>query len=152
MVRIFQKKVQYEGKTFDSKEEVTYYRLIKDDRTISCIHTQVRFNVIKAVYMMVPKQLKTKVKHVQRLLIGGHDYTSDFVYFEGNRLVICDVKSAYTSKLREFRITEKAFIARVIEHNRQRNNGQREIVFRVAIHDKGRWVTKDYPPLGVELI
>lgn len=152
MFRVFQKKVTYDGKVFDSKDEAAFYRMIKEDRMVNNIHAQVRFNVIKPVWMLVPKQLKTKVRWDKRLLIGGHDYTADFVFNEGDKLIICDVKSKYTSTLREFSITKKAFVAKILEHNRKRKQKQREVVFRVAIHEKGSFAFKDYPPIGAKII
>lgn len=151
-MRVFQKKVTYEGKVFDSKDEAAFYRLLKDDRSVNHIHTQVRFNVIKPVWMMVPKQLKTKIRYDKRLLIGGHNYTADFVFLEGEKIVVCDVKSKYTASLREFGITMKAMIRKLLNHNAQKRKSQRKFIFRKAVNNKGSWTIHEYPPEDVYLL
>ncbi|MQO98335.1 hypothetical protein F7D19_07640 [Prevotella copri] len=103
--------------------------------------------------MLKPKQLKTKVKYVRMSLLYGHNYTADFVYREGDRIVICDVKSLYTSKLREFSITTKAVVARLIAHNKKRHNGESVVIFRKAIKvNKNEWKIVDYPPSDCYII
>ena len=85
--RVMNRKVHYEGLAFDSGEELRYYILLLDDKNVSCIHRQVRLCLIKPLYVLVPKALKTKVKWVKRSLVKGHYYTADFVFFENGKLV-----------------------------------------------------------------
>lgn len=69
--RVMNRKVHYEGLEFDSSEELRYYILLLDDKDVSCIHRQVRLCLIKPLYVLVPKALKTKVKWVKRSLVKG---------------------------------------------------------------------------------
>lgn len=153
VARVIQHKVVYDGVEYDSRDEYLYHQMLLSDNNVSCIHRQVKINLIKPVYFLKPKQLKTKVRFDKRLLMNGHSYKADFVFYEGNKLVICDVKSSFTSKLREFRITAKACLAKIIEHNKKRHNGKPYIVFREAIHvKKNEWKIVDYPPNGEKII
>ena len=137
-----------DGNIYDSREEYLYLQTILDDP-----HRQVTITAIKPVWMLRPKQLKTKVKYERRSLLYGHNYTADFVYREGEKIVICDVKSLYTSKLREFSITTKAVVARLIAHNRKRHNGESVVIFRKAIKiNKDEWKIVDYPPSDCAII
>lgn len=151
--RVIQHKVVYDGIEYDSRDEYLYHQMLLSDENVSCIHRQVKINLIKPVFFLKPKQLKTKVRFDKRLLMNGHSYKADFVFFEDDKLVICDVKSSFTSKLREFRITAKACLAKIIEHNKKRHGGKPYIVFREAIHiRKNEWKIVDYPPNGEEII
>lgn len=153
VARVIQHKVVYDGIEYDSRDEYLYHQMLLSSDNVSCIHRQVKINLIKPVYFLKPKQLKTKVRLDKRLLMNGHSYKADFVFFEDGKLVICDVKSSFTSKLREFRITAKACLAKIIEHNKKRHNGEPYIVFREAVHvRKNEWKIVDYPPNGEEII
>ena len=82
-------------------------------------------------------------------MVNGHSYKADFVFWEDGRLIVCDVKSGYTHKLREFRITAKGVINKILSHNKKRHNGEPFVVFREAIHiKKDKWKIIDYPPKG----
>ena len=64
-------------------------------------------------------------------------------------MILCDVKSSYTHKLREFRITAKGVINKILSHNKKRHGGEPYVVFREAIHiKKDKWKIIDYPPKG----
>lgn len=153
MVRVTQHRVCYGGEEYDSRDEYLYHQMLLGDRNVCCIRRQVKINLIKPVYFLKPKQLKTKVRYDRRLLMNGHSYKADFVFFENGKLVICDVKSSFTSKLREFRITAKACLMRIIEHNNRRHDGKPYVIFREAIHiRKNEWKIVDYPPNGEEII
>lgn len=52
-----------DGNEYDSREEYLYLQTILDDPGISCIHRQVTITAINPVWMLKPKQLKTKVKY-----------------------------------------------------------------------------------------
>ena len=137
------------GEVYDSREEWLYHQELLGDEDVSCIHRQVRITILPTLYMEVPKQLKTKIRYDKRLLINGHSYKPDFIFFEKDKLVVCDVKSSYTSKLREFRITAKGVVAKIVAHNKKRHGGEPYMVFREAIRvRKGVWKIIDYPPAG----
>lgn len=151
--RVANKKVQYDGLEFDSREELRYYQLLVDDSNVSCIHRQVRLCLIKPLYVLVSKALKTKIKWVRRSLVKGHYYTADFVFFEKDKLVICDVKSEYTASLREFSITMKNCIARIVAHNLKRHGGEAKVIFRKAIYKNSKTLRiVDYPADGDKVI
>lgn len=154
MVRVMQHRyTSPDGTEYDSREEYLYHQILLVDKNVSCIHRQVRINIFPAIYMMVPKQLKTKIRHDRRLMISGHGYKPDFIFWENRKIIICDVKSSYTHKLREFRITAKGMVAKIVAHNKARHDGRPVMVFREAIHvKKNEWKIIDYPPDGCRVI
>lgn len=154
MVRVVQRKyLARDGTEYDSKEEYLYHQMLLSDKKVSCIHRQVKLSIFPSIYMYVPKQLKTKVRYDKRLMTSGHGYKPDFIFFEGEKLVVCDVKSKYTHSLREFRITAKGVINKIVAHNRRRHHGNPVMIFREAIHvRKNEWKIIDYPPEGCSII
>lgn len=148
--RVMQKKYTApDGTVYDSKDEYLYHQIILTDRRVTCIHRQVRLNIFPTLYMVVPKQLKTKIRYNKRVMVNGHSYKADFVFFEGDKIIVCDVKSSYTHSLREFRITAKGVINKILTHNKKRHNGEPFIIFREAIHlKKNEWKIIDYPSKG----
>ena len=149
-VRVIQQKyIAPYGTVYDSKDEYLYHQIILTDNRVTCIHRQVKINIFQSLYMIVPKQLKTKIRYDKRVMVNGHSYKADFVFWEDGRLVVCDVKSSYTHKLREFRITAKGVINKILSHNKKRHGGEPYVVFREAIHiKKDKWKITDYPPKG----
>lgn len=151
-VRVMQHKyLSPDGTEYDSREEYLYHWKLLQDEQVTCIHRQVKLNIHPSLYMVVPKQLKTKIKYNRRLMISGHNYKPDFIFWEGDRLIVCDVKSDYTHSLREFRITAKGIINKIVAHNKKRHGGEPFVVFREAIHlKKDDWKIIDYPPSGCQ--
>ena len=149
-VRVMQQKyIAPDGTVYDSKDEYLYLQIILNDKRVTCIHRQVKINIFQSLYMVVPKQLKTKIRYDKMVMVNGHNYKADFVFWEDGRLIVCDVKSGYTHKLREFRITAKGVINKILSHNKKRHNGEPFVVFREAIHiKKDKWKIIDYPPKG----
>ena len=146
---IQQKYIASDGTEYDSKDEYHYHQILLTDKRVTCIRRQVRINIFPTLYMKVPKQLKTKIRYDKRVMVNGHNYKADFVFWEDGRLIVCDVKSSYTHKLREFRITAKGCINKIVAHNKKRHNGEPFVVFREAIHiKKNEWKIIDYPPKG----
>lgn len=150
MVRVARHKyTSKDGVEYDSREEYLYHLLLLSDKNVSCIHRQVRLNILPPIYMLVPRQLKTKVRIDKRLMVSGHNYTSDFIFFEGDKIVVCDVKSEYTRSLREYSITKKGVIEKIVTHNKKRHGWAAHVIFREAIHlRKNEWRIIDYPPDG----
>ena len=96
------KKVTFDGIEFDSKKEMYRYIRLKsmqEEGLISELRMQVPYEVIPAVYEKVEKQLKTKVKMVDRCVQKATHYIADFVYkdIDGN-IVVEDVKGKRTEK------------------------------------------------------
>lgn len=150
MVRVMQHGyTSPDGTEYDSREEYLYHMILLADDNVSCIHRQVRLSIFPPIHMTVPKQLMTKIRYDRRLMIGGHSYKPDFIFWENGKIIVCDVKSSYTHKLREFRITAKGMISKIVYHNKKRHNGQAVVIFREAIHiKKDEWKIVDYPPDG----
>lgn len=133
MVRVTQHKCEYGGMVFDSSEELGFYLELLGNPSVSNIHRQTQFLLIPKQEQMVVKHLKTKDKVVSRLLERPVQYHADFVYRLNDTIVICDVKSPYTSKFREFSITRKLMVQKIIRHNKRRHNGETRVVFLEAI-------------------
>lgn len=105
------KKAKANGKVFDSKKERSRYytlQVLEKAGEISDLRMQVPFEIIPAVYEKVEKQLKTKVKIVDRCVQRATHYIADFVYTDkdGN-MVVEDVKGSSSILTPEFRLKMK---------------------------------------------
>ena len=61
-VRVMQQKyIAPDGTVYDSKDEYLYLQILLTDKLVTCIHRQVKLNIFHTLYMIVPKQLKTKI-------------------------------------------------------------------------------------------
>ena len=86
------KKAQHDGIIFDSRRERNRYIILSALQRageISDLRMQVTYELLPAIYEMEEKQLKTKVKKVQRCAQRAVHYIADFVYKdkEGNEVV-----------------------------------------------------------------
>ena len=95
-------KAKHNGMVFDSRRERNRYIILSALQRageISDLRTQVSFELIPAVYETVEKQLKTKVKMVERCVQKATHYIADFVYKdkEGN-MVVEDSKGVKTKE------------------------------------------------------
>lgn len=96
------KRVEIEGVLFDSKKEAQLWvRLQNLQRmgVISELQRQVRFE-------LVPKQKDERAVH----------YVADYVFKEGDKLVVADCKSSMTKKLPSYIIKRKLFKFRYPEY------------------------------------
>lgn len=96
------KKAKYDGILFDSrKERHRYINLMTLQRAgeISDLRLQVPYQLLPAVYETVEKQLKTKVKLVEKCVQRAVHYIADFVYKDkdGN-VVVEDAKGVRTKE------------------------------------------------------
>lgn len=96
------KKAKHDGIIFDSRRERNRYitlSALQRAGEISDLRMQVSFELIPAVYETVEKQLKTKVKMVERCVQKATHYIADFVYKDkdGN-LVVEDSKGVKTKE------------------------------------------------------
>lgn len=90
------KHVVVDGVRFDSKREATRHKellLLQRAGKISDLRLQPRFILAGAVRFGDEKRLKPALR-----------YIGDFSYFEGNMLIVEDVKSPATAKTAAFRI------------------------------------------------
>jgi len=96
------KKAQHDGIIFDSRRERNRYIILSALQRageISDLKMQVSFEIIPAVYEIVEKQMKTKVKMVEKCVQRATHYIADFVYKDkdGN-VVVEDSKGCRTKE------------------------------------------------------
>ena len=127
-------KVEFQGIVFDSKYERDRYLYLLDlqkQGKISGLRRQTSFLLIPKATKLVHKQLKTKVKHVERVVELQSLYHNDFTYFENGKYVCEEFKSAMTSKLADYILRRKLMVQKIYKHNKK-NHGQwvfREVVY-----------------------
>lgn len=95
---------------------------------ISQLRRQVRFRIIPPLYgtRVTSSSRKTVVKPY--LIDRAAYYTCDFLYREGGRIVIEDVKSKATARLADYGLRRKLVLRLVAGHNVRR--GREAFVFR----------------------
>lgn len=136
------KKTKYKGEEFDGKFELNRFIKLSDyqkKNAISGLHRQVSFRIIKKVIKLVPKQLKTKVRWEQKVVEQEARYTCDFLYKEGDRYIIEEVKSEMTEKLPDYVLRRKLMVNKIYDHNERPNRSV--WVFREVVYDKRGNVT-----------
>lgn len=105
------KKVVYQGITFDSAKERDRYIVLcsrQDKGFISNLQYQVEYIIIPHLYTIQTKALKTKTKQVQRTFAKATKYIADFVYSDQNgNMVVEDVKGSKHTITPEFRLKYK---------------------------------------------
>ena len=95
------KRVEYDGRVFDSLKEYRRYCQLKallKCGAISSLQLQVPFELLPAVYEDERIQLKTKVKVKRRCVQRAISYIADFVYMKDGHLIIEDVKGYRTKE------------------------------------------------------
>ena len=106
------KKVEYQGKLFDSKREMQRYVILKEAEEkglISDLRTQITFELIPAITEEYVEHLKTKDKIKTRVLQRAVTYKADFVYIKDGEEIIEDVKISKALIPKEFALKEKIF-------------------------------------------
>lgn len=127
-------KVEFQGIVFDSKYErdrYLYLLQLQREGKISGLRRQTPFLLIPKATKLVPKQLKTKVKYVERVVELQSLYHNDFTYLENGKYVCEEFKSAITSKLADYILRRKLMVQKIYKHNKQ-NRSQwmfREVVY-----------------------
>ena len=108
------KKVVYQGISFDSKKEMERYMYLLDAQrngVITDLQRQVRFELIPAVREEYIEHLKTKDKVKTRTLQLAITYTCDFSYKKDGELVIEDVKASPKMLPKEYILKKKLLFA-----------------------------------------
>lgn len=108
-------KVEYQGKSFDSKREMQRYIVLKEAEEsglISDLRTQVVFELVPSITEEYVKHLKTKDKIETRVVQRAILYKADFVYQKDGKEVVEDVKVAKGLIPKEFTLKEKLFFWR----------------------------------------
>ena len=127
-------KVEFQGVVFDSKYERDRYLYLLDlqkQGKISGLRRQTPFLLIPKATKLFPKQLKTKVKYVERVVEIQSLYHNDFTYIEDGKYICEEFKSAMTSKLADYILRRKLMVQKIYKHNKK-NHGQwvfREVVY-----------------------
>lgn len=102
------KKARHAGIVFDSRRERNRYIILSSMEKageISDLRMQVSFELIPAVYETVEKQLKTKVKMVERCVQKATHYIADFVYKDKDGKIV--VEDAKGMKTKEYMLKKK---------------------------------------------
>ena len=108
------KKVEYDGISFDSKKEMKRYVFLKDmeDKgVIENLERQVRFVLIPSITEDRIVHLKTKDKVVKKTIQLAITYTSDFRYEHDGVTIVEDIKASPKSAALDhvFLLKEKLF-------------------------------------------
>ena len=108
------KKVEYDGISFDSKKEMKRYVFLKDmeDKgVIENLERQVRFVLIPSITEDRIVHLKTKDKVVKKTIQLAITYTCDFLYVHDGVTIVEDIKASPKSAALDkvFLIKEKLF-------------------------------------------
>jgi len=127
-------KVEFQGIIFDSKYEVQryiYLLQLQKEGKISGLRRQTPFLLIPKATKLVPKQLKTKVKYVERVVEIQSLYHNDFTYIEDGKYVCEEFKSAMTSKLADYILRRKLMVQKIYNHNKK---GHGQWIFREVVY------------------
>lgn len=104
------KKVVYQGITFDSERERDRYLVLKDAEQrgiIQLLTVHPLFELIPPVVDLVTVQLKTKSTKKEKVIQRAITYKADFKYVKDGELIVEDVKISPDLIPKEFAIKEK---------------------------------------------
>lgn len=104
------KRVEYDGKVFDSLKEKKRYcqlQLLEKQGIISNLRLQVSFELIPPIYEDEVVQLKTKTKIKKKLVQRATTYIADFVYDSDGKTIVEDVKGSSDILTSEFKLKMK---------------------------------------------
>lgn len=99
---------------FASKKEAEHYLFLKKEEEcgrISNLKTQVKIEIIPAIYEDVEIQLKTKVKKTKKMIQKPIFYIADFSYVLNGKEVISDVKGSLRSLTKVYILKRKLLFA-----------------------------------------
>ena len=136
--------VEFKGMVFDSRYELNRYLHLlglQQQGKISGLRRQTPFLLIPKATKLVPKQLKTKVKYIERVVEIQSLYHNDFTYFEDGKYICEEFKSSMTSKLADYILRRKLMVQKIYNHNRK---GRSQWVFReVVFFNKRKTIITD---------
>ena len=142
--KIFNRRSVYQGITFDSADEMERYIDLKCRELrgeVSSLRLQYRFCIIAKQQVSTVVHLKRKDKTVTKTQERAAYYTCDFMYREGEHVVIEDVKSRYTGAMRDYVLRRKLMIYKINKHNARR--GVRRFIFRESLNCRSGFKTTD---------
>lgn len=111
MAKYYSKKVTRDGMTFDSVKEYKRYcelRLLEKAGAISNLQRQVEFELIPTQREPDTVGVRGGIKR-GKVIEKAVKYVADFVYTEGGRMIVEDVKSPAT-KTRDYIIKRKIML------------------------------------------
>lgn len=118
-------KVTFRGMTFDSRKEFKrflYLQFQEKKGVISQLRRQVKFQIIPPLYT-TRTIVHAKTTEIRCSLIDRASYyTCDFLYRENGKIIIEDVKSAETAKLKDYILRRKLMIRIIYNHNEKRGH------------------------------
>ncbi len=132
--KYYSRKVEYQGMVFDSTYERDRYILLRQlekDGKIRGLRRQTQFLLIPKTTKLVDKQLKTKVKQIERVVELPSLYHNDFTYIEDGRYICEEFKSSMTSKLSDYILRRKLMVQKIYQHNKK---GHGQWVFREVVY------------------
>lgn len=121
-LKYFAHKIKNEYGTFDSKQEYETFLCLKHQEDIGVINgleRQKSFVIIPKLTKLVPVQLKTKMKYVERIEEREAVYTPDFCYWKDGKYVIHEVKSDGTMLARDYPLRRKLIKQVIARHNKE---------------------------------
>lgn len=121
-LKYFAHKIKNEYGTFDSKQEYEAFLYLKHQEDIGVINgleRQKSFVIIPKLTKLVPVQLKTKMKYVERIEEREAVYTPDFCYWKDGKYVIHEVKSDGTMLARDYPLRRKLIKQVIARHNKE---------------------------------
>ena len=133
--KYFAKKVVYKGVKYDSTHErdrLIHLEHLQKEGKISGLRTQVEFLILTQTTKLVPVQLKTKVRYDKKVVEQDARYTCDFVYREGDHIVMEEFKSERTAKLPDYILRRKLMMKKIYKHNENKNKTRwifREVIY-----------------------
>lgn len=135
-LKFFSKSYENEYGKFDSLAEADRYLVLADRQERGEIHNlepHVSYEIIPKLTRIVPVQLKTKVKYVERTVALPAKYTCDSRYVENGIVIIEEVKSKRTASEKDY-ILRKKLMLQLIQHWNS-EAGQELYQFREVVCD-----------------
>lgn len=114
------RRVEYRGEVFDSMKEMKRYLMLLDmerQGRISQLRRQVRFTIIKPLYAFTTTRRATVTVTKLEMVDKAAHYTCDFLYREGAKIIIEDVKGAATARLADYGLRRKLMLRLIARHN-----------------------------------
>lgn len=116
-MKYFNKKIYFNDIKFDSKKELDYYNLLLSLEKQGLI----KDIVLQPSFELIPS-FKYNNQTIRKCV-----YTADFQYYDTklNKIIIIEIKSAYTSKLTDYILRKKIFL--------YKNKDNEAIIFKEII-------------------
>lgn len=121
-LKFFSKSFENEYGKFDSLAEADRYLVLADMQErglIQDLQPHVSFEIIPKLTKMVPKQLKTKIKMIEKTIALPARYTCDSIYSENGVVVIEEVKSKITLHEPDYVLRKKLMLHLIEKWNRE---------------------------------